>query len=348
MGNACCSQLVRRIVQEMRKTWRFLSSGQLPHFGIPLCVLVAGSIAAGCAPASAQPRQVVSEPVETLRNAINIAKQQNNSGPEVGGLWLRLAFEYENRLEYDAAEDAFTHALGLLRTPAAQRPYAEALGGLGALYFEAGRSADADKPLRKALAIFESTHDPLNVARLHVILAMNLLSEQRLREAEAESAEGIRVLNSLADLEARQKVAAYLTHSCALCHMGQCSAALEDVHRAMELAQANLPAASVDMMAVWLIRGYDEWKSGSLDAATQSTLQAMKTVQSLINLPRPSFVYAQLTVLRQYDAILKAAHHKPEAKQVEAEIGQLESEQPHMCRNCTVNAAALSNGLLHP
>ena len=341
MRNACCSQLVRGIVQKMRKTRRFLSSGQLP-----LCMLLAGSFAAGCT-ANAQAGHAVSDPVQTLRDAIKIA-EGNNNGPAVGGLWLRLAFQYENRLEYDAAEDAFTHALGLLRTPATQGPYAEALGGLGALYFEAGRSADADKPLRKALAIFESTHDPFDAARLHVILAMNLLSEQRVREAEAESAEGIRVLNSLADLEARQKVAAYLTHSCALCHMGQCSAALEDVHRAMKLAQANLPAASVDMMAVWLIRGYDEWKSGSLDAAAQSTMQALKTVQSLNNLPRPAFVNAQLAVLRQYDSILKAGHHKPEAKQVEGQIGHLESEQPRLCRNCTVNAVALSNGYLRP
>jgi len=181
-----------------------------------------------------------------------------------------------------------------------------------------------------------------------VTLAMNLLSEQRLREAEAESAEGIRGLNSLADLEPKDRIAAYLTHSCALCHMGQCGVALDDVQRAMELGQANLPAASVDMSAIWLIRGYDEWKAGSLDAAAQSTLKALKTVESLSDLPRAAFVNAQLAVLRQYDSILKAEHHKPEAKQVEGEIGHLESEQPRLCRNCTVNAAALSNGYLRP
>ena len=88
--------------------------------------------------------------------------------------------------------------------------------------------------------------------------------------------------------------------------------------------------------------------AGSLEAGERSTLEALKTVHSLTGMSRPAMVAAELGVLRQYEAILKAEHRKPEAKQIEAQVAQLESEQGRTCGNCTVDAAALSAGPMIP
>jgi len=336
MMNRRLASLIHRIVQTARGTW-----GSPNSLGFTALVLVTGVLVVG-AQGSAQASNIGSEPEEMLRGAIKAAEQGNHSSVEVGGLWLRLAVQYQKRLDLPAAEDAFTHSLRLLRTPESQSDYAEALGGLGSIYSQTGRLADAENCLRKAVVISQGTANRLYTARLRVTLAINLLSQQHFREAEAESAKGTQELKSLPDAAATEVVAAYLTHSSALCHLGQCIAALADVDRATELAKTDLPEASVDMAGIWLIRGYDEWESGSLQAAERSTLEALKMLRSLTGLARPTLMMAELNVLRQYNGILKAAHRKPEAKQIAAQIAQLESEQKQVCGNCTVNAAALS------
>ena len=203
----------------------------------------------------------------------------------------------------------------------------------------------ARKALETDLGPAADSADP---AKLHETIALVLLFERRFHEAEAESAEGLKELQSLARADAGETVAAYLTHGCALCHQGRCSAALEDANRAMAIAQAKLPAESLDMVAVWLFRGFDEWKTGSAEEGERAMGEALRIARGLTGLPRPVLVNAQLGVLRQYAAFLKATHRKREAGQTESEIVRLESEQHLACSNGTVNAAALSAGPLLP
>jgi tetratricopeptide (TPR) repeat protein len=314
-----------------------------------LCALAVAFAFLSCTvKARTQISQASAERVEMLRGEIKGAEERQRSAAEVGGLWLRLANRYQDQLEFAEAEDAFGHSLRLLRTPATQAAYADALDGLGSLYFETDRSAEAGNCLRKSLAIYQALGDQIHTAKLHETIALVLLFERRFHEAEAESAEGLKELQSLARADAGETVAAYLTHGCALCHQGRCSAALEDANRAMAIAQAKLPAESLDMVAVWLFRGFDEWKTGSAEEGERAMGEALRIARGLTGLPRPVLVNAQLGVLRQYAAFLKATHRKREAGQTESEIVQLESEQHLACSNCTVNAAALAAGPLLP
>jgi len=307
-----------------------------------LCVLaVAGSIAASV---PAQGTQAYIERIEMLRTQIKTAEQQHAGAAEVGGLWIRLGNRYQDTHEPAQAEDAFARSLRLLDTPATQPQYADALDGLGSLYLQTGRLNDADDDLRKSLAIYQRLGNQLHTAALHVSIALLQLNEHRFREAEAESTEGLTEMQSLDQPDPGELVAAYLAHSYAICDLGRCGEALSDVDRAMFVAQAHLRPDSIDMVAVWQARGFDQWKAGAPDDADRAMGAALHLMRSRTDLPQPMQVALQLGVMRQYDAFLKTTHRKPEEKEMAAEMARLQAQQPQPCNGCTVSVAAL--GLL--
>jgi tetratricopeptide (TPR) repeat protein len=262
-------------------------------------------------------------------------------------LWLHLGDEYQRRFELAQAEDAFTRSVPLLRSSTNQQEYADSLDGLGSLYFETGRPAEAENCLRKALAIYETLGDRAHTAALHETIAMGLVFVHRFREGEAESFEAIQELEARSQPDLVEMAAALVTHSYALCFQGRCKAALEDANRAMALAQRVLQAESTEIVAIWLARGFDLWKSGSVEEGGAAMREAIRIVNDRTDLPHPFLVNSQLKVLRQYAAYLKATHQathrKPEAALIEAEIRQLQSEQIAVCDRCTIDAAALSH-----
>jgi hypothetical protein len=175
-----------------------------------------------------------------------------------------------------------------------------------------------------------------------------LLYEQKARAGEVEAAEAVTELQSLAKPDAEEMASAYMTHSYALCLLGRCGEALKDADRAGAIVQTHFPADSMEMVAVAMVRGLDQWKAGSPDQGEQTMQEALRLARNLKDLPQPAVVGIQLGLMRQYEALLNWSHRKPEAKQMEAEMGRLGEQQPAACRGCTVSAAALAPGLLLP
>lgn len=311
-----------------------------------LCVLViAGSITASV---SAQTTQAYIERIETLRAQIKTAEQQHASTAEIGGLWLQLANRYQDLLEFPQAEDAFVRSVRLLRTPATQAEYADALHGMGSLCFATGRLNDAGEYLQRSLDIYQALGDTLHTAALHETLGLIQLTGRHYREAEAESAESLSEMQPLAKTDPSEMVAAYLTHGYAICGQGRCADALSDVDRATSVVEARLRPDSVDMIAVWLARGFDEWKNGAPQDADQAMSAALLLVRGKTDLPQPLVVGMELGVMRQYDAFLKDTHRKPEERRLAVEMTKLEEQQPRACNGCTVSVAGLAPGMLLP
>jgi tetratricopeptide (TPR) repeat protein len=309
-----------------------------------LCVLVvAGSIAVSV---PAQSAQAYIERIELLRGQIKAAEQQHASAAEIGGLWLQLGNRYQDLLEFPQAEDAFGRSVRLLRAPATQAQYADALDGMGSLYLATGRLNDAGEYLQRSLDIYQGLGDTLHMAVLHETLGLMQLNGRHYREAEAESSEALAEMQPLAKPNPSEMVAAYLTHGYAICGQGRCADALSDVDRAEAVVEARLRPDSLEMVAVWLARGFDEWKAGAQEEADRAMSAALQLVRSRADLPQPLIVGMELGVMRQYDAFLKGTHRKPEEKQLAAEITKLEELQPQPCSGCTVSVAALTPGLL--
>jgi tetratricopeptide (TPR) repeat protein len=290
----------------------------------------------------AQPLPAFATRIEMLRSEIKSATSERAGAEQMGSLWLRLANEYHNRFEVAQAEDAFSHAISLLRIPSTQAGYAESLEGLGSLYFETARPAEARACLGKALAIYQALGDGRHTAKLHVTLARVQLFERRFRESEAESSEALKELQMQTPPDAMEMAAALFAHGYALCVQGQCNAALDDTNRAMTLAKEVLAANSLEVAELWAARGFDEWKSGSPEEGERDMREALRMLGDRGDLPPLLLGHARLAVLKQYALCLKESHRKPEARQIEAEISQIESGQRLGCNGCTVSAAALS------
>ena len=304
---------------------------------------IALTVASCTVSARTQSSQASTARVDALRSEIGSATDRNAIAEEIGTLWLRLGDEYQRRFELAQAEYAFTRSVDLLRSSSNQQVYADSLQGLGSLYFETGRPAEAENCLRKSLAIYETLGDPARTAALHETIAMGLVFIHRFREGEAESFEAIEELEAQSQPDLVEMATALMTHSYALCFQGRCKAALEDANRAMALAQKVFPAESTEKVAVLLALGFALWKSGSLEEGGAAMREAIRIVHDRTDLPHSLLVNSQLKVARQYAAYLKATHRKPEAALIEAEIRQLRSEQSSVCNRCTIDAAALSH-----
>jgi tetratricopeptide (TPR) repeat protein len=311
-----------------------------------LCVLAIAVSTAASAPA--QITQAYIQRIEMLRTQIKTAEQAHAGAAEVGGLWLKLANRYQDLLSLTDAEDAFARSLRLLDTPATQAGYADALDGMGSICLETGRLNDAGEYLQRSLTIYQKLGDRLHAAALHNSIALMQLNGRHYREAEAESAEALTQMQALAKPDPGELVAAYLAHSYALCGKGRYSEALSDVDRAMFVAEASLQPDSIEMAAVWLARGFDQWKAGAPDDAERAMGASLHLLRGRTDLPQPTLANLQLGVMRQYDTFLKGTHRKPEQKQMEAEMARLQAQQPSACNGCTVSVAALAPGLLLP
>jgi hypothetical protein len=305
---------------------------------------IAVAVLACTASVRAQPSPGSTSRVDVLRSEIKSAEERHATGEQLGTLWLQLTEEYQEGFELPEAEDAFTHSLSLLRSAATQPAYAYSLDGLGWVYFATGRPVEARNCFRKALAIYQALGDSAQVAKSHEKIAEVLLAERRYREGEAEASEGLKELRSELQPDLEEMSAALLVHSYALCFQGRCTAAVDEANRAMTLAQSIFAANSFEVSQVWVARGFDQWKSGSLDEGERSMHEALRLLLNATDRPRQLIVIAQLAALNWYADCLKANHHKLEARQVEAEILRLRSErlQP-VCNGCTVNVAAFSH-----
>jgi tetratricopeptide (TPR) repeat protein len=284
--------------------------------------------------------------VDSLHSRIQIATKQHSPPDQLGTLWLKLATVLQNEYELQQAEVAFNQALSLLRSPAMQPALADALQGLGALYFETGRPVEAEKCLRSSLTIVMALGRQDQAAAIHETIAMELVFAHKFREGEAESLRALNLLQSQDNPDSSEIISALVTHSYALCFQNRCSAAIDDAARAMVLAKGLFPTDSPQFAAIWMALGFAQWKSGLDEQGGASMREAIRIVNNQTNLPPLLQLRSQLVVFRQYADYLRATHRRLEAARFKAQILQLES-QPLGCSNCTINAVALTDGLPH-
>ncbi len=281
------------------------------------------------------------ESTERLQANIRSAVERNASSEQLGTLWLTLANRYHDRFELEKAVDAYARAIHLLADTPSQHQYAEALNGIGNVYGASGRLREARKCLTKSLDIYRTLNDEANIAHLQVSLGLELLAEQKYRDAEIESTAALEDFESVPKPDLSDISMAYLTRGRALCDQGRCLSALPDVSQARSLALTRFQENSIEMISIWLVQGQIQMKAGLQKDGEQAMNEALRLVQSRTDLPHPYFVTLQLVVLRAQRMSLKAAHRKQEAKHVEDQIARIEANNPIACNGCTVSVGSL-------
>jgi tetratricopeptide (TPR) repeat protein len=276
--------------------------------------------------------------------AIESAAAHHATDDELGKLWARLASDYLAEMDLPRAEQAYNHALKLLRgSVAAQHDYAVALDSLGAFYRLTDQMAESENCLRKALAIFLEEGDRKSVAILHGALAVTLLKEGKYKDAENEASKAIEGFLGQATPDAADLVSAFISRGYARCLQRRCKEGLSDAQQAVDVVQALAQPNLLVAAASWRALAYMEWKTGDVAGADEKMQRALQILSETSDLPYQTLVSARIVALSQYQVFLNETHRKEEARRVGDEIAGLTREQTPVCRNCTVNVEGLSN-----
>jgi len=263
---------------------------------------------------------------------------------QLGRLWAHLAFDYQDEGEVQLSEEAYSHALSLLQTdPSARGDYATALDSLGSLYLETGRTKESENCKRKALAVRETLGDQLGAAQIRTQLAVVLVNQHKLKEAEQEALAALQVVRVQQNPNPSDIAAALVPLSYARCLQNRCQEGLADASQAVDIVRiATLqPGTAWLVGAAWLTLGFAQWKTGDDADAENSMRESLRILRSQSGLPNGVFLWAMV----QYSDYLKAMHRKTEAHQLGDEIARLTNEQTRACKNCTVDIHALSNAM---
>ena len=287
--------------------------------------------------------EVLRDRIGVTRKEIDTAASWHATNDQLGALWLRLGNAYEDEFDIQRSEEAFNHALKLLRNSSTQKYYARTLDDLGSLYLVNNRWKESENCRGKALAIYEGLGDLAGVARVRVGLSIALMQEHRFAESDDQSAKALKILQEQKNPDKADMVAGLIASSYAKCFQGRCDEGLALASQAMTLARAAFSETSFEVVAGLVALGFEEWKTGDEaegDKAMREGMELMRRQENTI--PHALQVDAQLKFLTSYTNYLKGTHQKVMAKQIENEIARLKGEQPPSCKDCTVNAVALS------
>ncbi len=289
-----------------------------------------------------QPDQVLHDRIANIREKIDTAANWHGTDDELGRLWHQLATDYQDGGDLQRSEEAFTHSLKLLRNSPLQNHYAAALDDLASFYLANGRAKEAESCQNKALAIYEGLGDEFGVSRVHVNKAIGLLQEHRYAESEDQSTKALTNLQKQKMANPYDVVASLITNSYAKCFQNRCDEGLALANQALVVTRTAFANDSLERVAAMLAVGFEQWKNGNEAVGEQMMREALNVVRQKKNIPHAQLVGAQLRVLNSYRNYLKETHQKLQARQIENEISRLKDEQTPFCKDCTVNAMALS------
>jgi tetratricopeptide (TPR) repeat protein len=279
--------------------------------------------------------------ISELQKQIRTAEYVHANAEQLGTLWLHLADAYQGELDQQSAEDAFAHALGVLRPTTEKELYANALDGIATVYTATGRLDIAEKCLRQALKLEDTQRGSAAEAETLVNLATVLMLKHRYEEAVKELSAALRFLETQADSDVGKLFVVYVARSRALCDMKQCEEGLRDLERALALGNGRFAVNSVGMISIAAVRGFEQIRAGSVEEGGETFRQAMRLADSRTDLSTSARAEIRLRILESYSQSLRFAHRKQERKRVQEELARVKVQEPRGCNGCTVSAAIL-------
>jgi tetratricopeptide (TPR) repeat protein len=286
---------------------------------------------------------VAGSQISKLQKQIKAAEGAHVSAPQLAALWVALADANRGVVDLEAAENAFAHAIRLLHGTNSQGLYANALDGIATVYFATGRADKAERCLRQAIEIQHTAGDLTAETITRRNLAAALIKEQKYAEAEKQASEVLHLLEAQTHPNIGELIVVYLIRSRATCGMRQCEEALQDIDRAEALAVNNIGTDPIDVITIPALRGIEQFRSGAVDQGDRSIQQALRLLDSRVDIPVPFQRHLREALLEEYSQLLGCAHRKRAKKKVDEEIARIKAEQTG-CNRCTVSAASL--GLL--
>lgn len=279
--------------------------------------------------------------IQTLENSLRVATRQHAGPEELGNLWRALAIQYQKELDVGNAEDAYIHAIGLLRDTQLKAQYAASLHALAQVYVMESRLKEAQRELALALAIFDGIGDRRSAVSVRETVAVALMRDHKFREAEAEASQVVAMLESMDHPAMSELANAYTTRARALAAQGHPEAALRDATHAHSLATENTAANSIDSMVTLLVVGEVQMQAGMESEGERSIMEALKLERSRTDLPPVTSSTLEASMLEVAANSLRRANRKEDAKALEEQMRQAQSAARAGCGGCTVSVSSL-------
>lgn len=278
--------------------------------------------------------------IAEIQKQIKNAEAAHASTQQLAALWIALAGTYKEVVDLESAENAFSHAIRLLRDSGAPGLYANALDGIATVYFATGRPDAAERYLRRAVELAHNAGDFNDETIARRDLAVALIKDRKYAEAEKQASEALRLLEAQADLNVREIVVVYLTRNRATCGMRRCEEAMQDIDRAEAIAVSNIGTDPIDIITIPALRGIEQFRCGEVEQGERTLQMALSLIDSRIDIPAQIQIHLRKALLEEYSQLLGSAHRKKEKKRVDEEIGRINQMQSR-CNRCTVSAASL-------
>ncbi|WP_263366780.1 hypothetical protein [Edaphobacter bradus] len=307
--------------------------------GALVCAASYGGAAYGVEAQTAVSQSPVTLPerVAAEVEAIDAAARAGMAPLKLGRLWARLASDYEDEMDVVRSEDAYNQGLRLLDAAGARLDYAVVLDNLGSLFLIEGNYVEAERCRRRSLTVREALGDRLEIARGKAHLAEVELGRHRYKDAAQDLAAAYSEMVAQKDPDAEEMVATLSSLVYAECGYDSCVGSLEHAREALLLAHKAFDADSLPVGQAHLALGYAEWKAGMKEGPEEEMLEGIRIMKARTS---PTHPYV-LAALQQYRAYLESEHRGPEAREIAAQVSQIEGVRRSECINCTVSVDRL-------
>jgi tetratricopeptide (TPR) repeat protein len=313
-----------------------------PSFAIA-ALLFAAFLGVGASSAAAQTETSASSPAtsslqQRIHDQLAALQQPSGSDRDIASQWARLGAEYLEAADFTNSENAYSHAIQLLRkNPADASLYAEALDQLGALYRIYDRLPEALNCRRTALALRQQLGDPLPIARSQGHLAELDLLARRYKEAFAGSDAAYQTMTRLGDKDKAELLSTLIVRTYAQCGLHRRSACLADAKEALALSRSAFASESQPVAAALVALGSAQLKNGSAAEAESSTEQALEIFKTQLAPSDPRMIFA----MQQDRDCLRALHRDEEAHDIGTQLTTMSRQAGRPCPTCTVSVYGL-------
>jgi tetratricopeptide (TPR) repeat protein len=267
------------------------------------------------------------------------AEAQHFTDPSMVKVYVQLGGMYYDVAMFPKAEDAMRRAIVMLRQNGPQDQLAEEIGHLAELHIATGRVREAEKDHLEALKIRESIGDPVGLALTWTDLASLYVGERQYKKAVDFGERAYAIVGNNSQVTPTDRVAIRQILGTALSETHDSVRAIPILKDAVAMAESSFGADSLSAGIASYVLGNAYWHSGDLVDAGTWMQRGTARMKLDLGWGHPAYVDA----IANYAKFLRARGQMEAAATVEREVKQANSIVD--ARSLTTRSSAFAGAL---
>lgn len=255
-------------------------------------------------PANIQPkapgRPEIMRTIDAYEASAQRAQAGHVSNDSLVKIYRNLGILYEDVELYVKAEDAFGHAVALLRT-GPQDELADVIGLQATLHAMMDKTHQAENEHLQALKIRESIGDPIGIAETENDLAGVYLRTGHYKQAMVYALKAKAAIGDDGKVAPDTWIAVREALAYALCGLHQCERAIPMLQDALQLARESFGPDSLSVGVGTYLLGYAEWHSGNQALAEELMRRGTSRMKGSVGWGHTIYIGA----IQQYAKLLR-------------------------------------------